>query len=52
LSWLVEGVALPRGVIWGWSTLPPWMRGAQGWDSVVSVHCSPVSSFSLSLLWG
>jgi len=40
---LVEGVGLPCGVLWGWSTLTPpinlWIRGAQFWDCVLSVHC-------------
>jgi len=40
-------VCLPHGVVWGQNTLPPpvilWIRGAQGLDCLVSVHCLSVS---------
>jgi hypothetical protein len=42
---------LPCGVVWGWSTLPPpvilCIRGAQGQDCLLSVHCLSVSVSSL-----
>jgi hypothetical protein len=47
-------VGLPRGVVLGQSTLPLpvilWVKGAQGWDCLLSVHCLSGSLFfSLSL---
>jgi hypothetical protein len=49
-SWW-EGLGLPRGVVWRRSTFPLhvilWIRCAQGWERVLSVHCWSVfvSSF-------
>jgi hypothetical protein len=46
----------PAGGRWGWNTLPPpvnpWIRGVQGWDCVLSVHCLSVlvSSFSVTFM--
>jgi hypothetical protein len=49
LSQLDERVGLPHGAVWDQSNLPPpvymCIRGTQGWECVLSVHCSSVCLF-------